>query len=188
MNTHLLLRLGGLLAALFLLRQNSAHATSADDLREEARDLFDQKKYADSAQRWNAVAPLEAAAGHAADAYWAYWRAAICETKTGDFAKSAEHFALADDFLQTAKANAGGAERRTNGLNQIALRNGWDTACFSDGRVGLGLTVHQRAWAAMTDYLRQFHPGDLTIVGVVQLRGHHADRRVRIAHLPNQQP
>jgi tetratricopeptide (TPR) repeat protein len=152
-------RLVLLLAAFSLFPAGGAPAAGVEDLREEARDLFEARKYAESARRWLEVAALEAAAADASRAYWAYWRAAICETKTGDFTRSAEHFALADGFLQTAKAAATGPVLRTHRLNEVALRNGWETACFDDGRIGLGYTVHQRASAALADYLRDFRGG-----------------------------
>lgn len=156
MNARFPHRLVIVLGTFFLLSARGALAADVDGLREEARDLFDAKKYAESARRWVEVAALEAAAAHSSGAYWAYWRAAICETKTGDFAVSSEHFAQADGFLQKAKASASGTVLRTHRLNEVALRNGWETVCFNDGRIGFGFTVHQRAAAAMADFLRDF--------------------------------
>ena len=75
--------------AVGLLFCASTARAGVDSVREEARDLFDAKKYAD-----------------ASGASWAYWRAAICETKTGDFTASSGHFALADGFLQKAQTTA----------------------------------------------------------------------------------
>ncbi len=147
------------LAVGWLFCASTARA-GVDSVREEARDLFDAKKYAESTRRWLEVAVLETAAADASGASWAYWRAAICETKTGDFTASSGHFALADGFLQKAQTTAPDAKQRVHALNQIALRNGWDTASFSGGRTGLGFTVHQRAAAALEEYLRRFHGRD----------------------------
>src|SRR4051812_14967874 len=89
-------------------------------LREEARDLFERKDYAGSAPRWSEVGRVMAAAGNFDEAYWAYWRAGICENKMGDFGQSGEHLGLANGFLGKAMATSSGDQLKTHALNLVA--------------------------------------------------------------------
>src|SRR4051794_24755672 len=93
------------LLSIFPLFTVAALGVDASALRDEARELTAEKRYAEAARLWLQAAAIMAPADQPADAYWAYWQGALCERQLGEFGRSSEHFALADALLQKAKTS-----------------------------------------------------------------------------------